>query len=232
LQAPPTTDVVDQDLNDAKGYNIDLGYRGKVKNFLQFDISTYYLLYNNRIGTLTVSGTPSYRLITNVGSSISKGIESYIEFNPWRAFTKNTNADIILFSSYAYTHARYSNDHKDSATKGKKVENAPTHIFRGGISVGYKNVLLTTQVSHVGETFSDANNTLTPTANGNTGLIPAYTITDITLTCKFSKKLNLKAGLNNLFDEKYFTRRAGGYPGPGALPADGRTFFLCIGTKF
>jgi Fe(3+) dicitrate transport protein len=232
LQAPPTTDVVDQDLKDAKGYNIDLGYRGKVKNFLQFDISTYYLLYNNRIGTLTVSGTPSYRLITNVGSSISKGIESYIEFNPWRAFTKNTNADIILFSSYAYTNARYSNDHKDAATKGKKVENAPTHIFRGGISIGYKNVLLTTQVSHVGETFSDANNTLTPTANGNTGLIPAYTITDITLTCKFSKKLNLKAGLNNLFDEKYFTRRAGGYPGPGALPADGRTFFLSIGTKF
>ncbi|MEN9549323.1 MAG: hypothetical protein RIR12_1914 [Bacteroidota bacterium] len=232
LQAPPTTDVVDQDLKDARGYNIDLGYRGKVKNFLQFDISTYYLLYNNRIGTLTVSGTPSYRLITNVGSSISKGIESYIEFNPWRAFTKNTNADIILFSSYAYTNARYSNDHKDAATKGKKVENAPTHIFRGGISVGYKNVLFTTQVSHVGETFSDANNTLTPTANGNTGLIPAYTITDITLTCKFSKKLNLKAGLNNLFDKKYFTRRAGGYPGPGALPADGRTFFLSIGTKF
>lgn len=232
LQAPPTTDVVDQYLKDARGYNIDLGYRGKVKNFLQFDISTYYLLYNNRIGTLTVSGTPSYRLITNVGSSISKGIESYIEFNPWRAFTKNTNADIILFSSYAYTNARYSNDHKDAATKGKKVENAPTHIFRGGISVGYKNVLFTTQVSHVGETFSDANNTLTPTANGNTGLIPAYTITDITLTCKFSKKLNLKAGLNNLFDEKYFTRRAGGYPGPGALPADGRTFFLSIGTKF
>ncbi|MFW1545048.1 TonB-dependent receptor domain-containing protein, partial [Vibrio parahaemolyticus] len=27
LQAPPTTDVVDPDLKDAKGYNIDLGYR-------------------------------------------------------------------------------------------------------------------------------------------------------------------------------------------------------------
>ena len=29
LQAPPTTDVVDPDLEDAKGYNADLGYRGK-----------------------------------------------------------------------------------------------------------------------------------------------------------------------------------------------------------
>ena len=31
LQAPPTTDVVDPNLEDAKGYNIDLGYRGKWK---------------------------------------------------------------------------------------------------------------------------------------------------------------------------------------------------------
>src|SRR5215204_734456 len=232
LQAPPTTDVVDPDLEDAKGYNIDLGYRGKLKDFLSFDVSGYNLQYNNRIGTITVSGTPSYRLITNVGSSTSKGIESYIEFNPVRAFTENKKTDLIIFGSYAYTHARYSGDHKDANTKGKKVENAPEHIFRGGISGGYKGFLLTAQLSHVGETYSDANNTATPTANGNNGLIPSYTITDLTATYKFSKRLNVKAGINNLFDERYFTRRAGGYPGPGALPGDGRTFFISVGAKF
>lgn len=231
LQAPPTTDVVDPDLKDAKGYNIDFGYRGRVRDFLSFDVSGYYLQYNNRIGTITVSGTPSYRLITNVGASTSKGAETYIEFNPVRAFTKNTRADLIIFSSYAYTHARYSGDHKDANTKGKKVENAPENIFRGGVSAGYKGFLLTAQVSHVGETFSDANNTVMPTANGNNGLIPAYTITDLTATYKFSKGLNFKAGINNLFDERYFSRRAGGYPGPGALPGDGRTFFLSVGAR-
>jgi Fe(3+) dicitrate transport protein len=231
LQAPPTTDVVDPDLEDAKGYNIDLGYRGKIKDFVSFDVSGYYLQYNNRIGTITVTGTPSYRLITNVGSSTSKGVETYIEFNPVRAFTKNTKADLIIFSSYAYTHARYSGDHKDANTKGKKVENAPENIFRGGISAGYKGFLLTAQVSHVGETFSDANNTVTPTANGNNGFIPSYTITDITATYKFTKGLNLKAGINNLSDERYFSRRSGGYPGPGALPGDGRTFFISVGAK-
>ncbi|MGB5028117.1 MAG: TonB-dependent receptor [Chitinophagaceae bacterium] len=231
LQAPPTTDVVENDLKDAKGFNADLGYRGKVKNYLQFDISGYYLHYNNRLGTVTVSGTPSYRLITNVGSSTSKGFEGYAEFNPWRAFTQNTNADIIVFGSYSYTDARYSSDHKDAATKGKKVENAPQNIFRGGITAGYKTFLLTTQLSYVGEAFSDANNTLAPTANGNNGLIPSYTVTDISATYKFSKGLNIKTGINNLTDARYFTRRAGGYPGPGALPADGRTFFVSIGAK-
>ncbi len=231
LQAPPTTDIVDPDLKDAKGYNIDLGYRGKVKNFLQFDISGFYLQYKNRVGTITPSGT-KYRLITNVGASTSKGLETYIEFNPTRAFTNSAHTDLILFSSYAFTDARYSGDHKDASTKNKKVENAPQDIIRAGISFGYKGFLITSQLSYVGEAFSDANNTIKPSANGNTGLIPSYTVMDLTASYKFSKNFNIKTGVNNVGDKRYFTRRAGGYPGPGALPADGRTFFISIGAKF
>ena len=231
LQAPPTTDVVDPDLKDAKGYNIDLGYRGKWKSFLQFDVSAFYLQYNNRVGTITPTGA-SYRLITNVGASTSKGIEAFAELNALKAFAKSSPADLLIFGSWAYTDARYGDDHKDAGTKGKKVENAPTHIFRGGISGGYKACLLTLQVSYTGATFSDANNTETPTANGNTGLIPSYTVTDLTMAYKLTKAISMKAGINNLLDERYFTRRAGGYPGPGALPADGRTFFVSLGATF
>ena len=99
------------------------------------------------------------------------------------------------------------------------------------MSAGYKSFLITGQVSRVGETFSDANNTVIPTANAQNGLLPAYTIIDLTASYKFSKNFNLKAGINNLMDARYFTRRAGGYPGPGALPADGRTLFISVGAK-
>ncbi len=231
LQAPPSTDLIDPNLKDSKGYNIDLGYRGKVKDFLQFDVSGFYLQYDDRIGTIAVNGTPSYRLITNVGNSSSKGFEGYIEFNPVRAFSSASNFDVIIFSSYGYTNAKYSNDHKDANTKGKKVENAPANIIRAGISAGYKGFLLTGQLSYVDKTFSDANNTVAVASNSQTGLIPSYSVTDLTATYKFSKGLNIKAGINNMFDERYFTRRAGGYPGPGALPADGRTFFVSVGAK-
>ena len=230
LQAPPTTDIVDPELKDAKGYNIDLGYRGKISSYLQFDVSGFYLQYNNRVGTITPTGA-NYRLITNVGNSSSKGFEGYVEFNAVKAIAQNKDADLILFGSYGYTDATYSSNHKDAATKGKRVENAPKNIFRGGITAGYKNLLLTGQLSYVDDAFSDANNTLTPTINGQSGLIPSYAVTDLTATYKFSKGVNIKAGVNNLFDERYFTRRAGGYPGPGALPADGRTFFFSIGAK-
>ena len=231
LQAPPTTDLIDQDLKDARGYNLDLGYRGKIKNYLQFDLSGFYLKYNNRVGSITPLGA-NYRLVTNVGASTSKGFETYIEFNPVRAFSNSVHSDIILFSSYSYTDAKYSGNHKDANTKGKKVENAPQDILRTGLSFGYKSFLCTTQLSHVAAAFSDANNTNTPSANGNIGIIPSYTIIDLTASYKYSKKINIKAGINNLNDTRYFTRRAGGYPGPGALPADGRNFFLSIGAKF
>jgi Fe(3+) dicitrate transport protein len=230
LQAPPTTDLVDPNLKDAKGYNFDFGYRGKMGSYFQFDLSVYYLNYQNRIGTITPAGA-NYRLITNVGASISKGFEGYVEVNPIRLFTKNEQLDCIIFASYAFTDAKYSNDHADANTKGKKVENAPTDIFRGGVVIGIKQLLLTTQLSSVGSTFSDANNTVTPSANGNIGLIPSYTITDFTATYKFRKRLQIKSGINNLFDARYFTRRAAGYPGPGALPADGKNYFITVGVK-
>ena len=231
LQAPPTTDVVDPNLKDAKGYNVDLGYRGRIKDYLQFDISGYYLQYNNRVGAITPTGA-NYRLITNVGNSTSKGFEGYAEIDLVRAFTKNKKTELSIFASYGYTDATYSGNHKDAQTKGKKVENAPVNILRGGVTGGYHNLAVSAQVSYVGNTYSDANNTVKPTANGQSGLIPSYTVTDLTGTYKFSKNLNLKTGINNLFDKRYFTRRAGGYPGPGALPGDGRTFFFSVGAKF
>jgi Fe(3+) dicitrate transport protein len=244
LTAPPTTDVIDPNLTDAKGYNIDFGYRGKVKSYLFFDVSGFYLRYNNRVGTITQQNTTGafYNYRTNVGSSNSNGIEAMAEFSFINAFAKKTaNTDVSVFASYSYTNAKYDNlkvvtkvgnDLVESNLKNKKVENAPTNIIRTGITYSFKGLSVTGQLSYVGESFSDANNTVTPTANGQTGLIPSYKVADVTVVYKWNKNYNIKAGVNNLGDEKYFTRRGGGYPGPGLLPSDGRTFFVSFGAIF
>ncbi|MEN9976074.1 MAG: hypothetical protein RIR36_234, partial [Bacteroidota bacterium] len=165
LQAPPGTDIIDPNLKDARGYNFDIGYRGKLKDIVKFDISVFHLQYNNRVGVISTNGGVN-RLVTNVGNSNSKGLESYIECMPIKLFSKDSKYDLIVFTSYAYTDARYSTDHKLAAIKGKKVENAPNHIIRTGITFGVNKFLCTAQVSYVGESFSDANNTLAPTLNG------------------------------------------------------------------
>ncbi len=245
LTAPPTTDAIDPNLTDAKGHNLDLGYRGKVKSYLFFDVSGYFLQYNNRIGTITQQRADGsfYNYRTNVGNSASKGIEALAEISFVKAFAKQVKKfDISTFVSYSYTDAMYGDLKvivkdgavlKETNLKNKKVENAPRNILRAGITGSYHGFTLTTQWSHVDKAFSDANNTIAPAVdNGQVGLIPAYNVADITASCKWNKNFNIKLGINNLTNQKYFTRRAGGYPGPGILPADGRTMFLSFGATF
>jgi Fe(3+) dicitrate transport protein len=159
-----------------------------------------------------------------------------------KLFETGTKWKWSLFTSYSFNNARYQRFSviaKNSSGQlvtvdysNKKVENAPVHILRAGSTISYDKTSFTTQLSYVGESFSDANNTLKPTANAQNGLIPAYTIVDLTVVHAFSKQYDLRAGVNNLFNAHYFTRRAGGYPGPGALPGDGRTFFVTFTAKF
>lgn len=243
LTAPPTTDVVDTDIKDAKGFNADIGYRGKVQNWLFFDAGIFYLQYNNRIGVITQQREDGsfYNYRTNVGSSASKGFEALAEISAVNLLAGSSKQyDCMIFTSYSYTDARYGNfkviskqDNSLTETnlKNKKVENAPAHILRGGFTFSFKGFSFTSQLSHTSASFADANNTEAVAANAQTGKIPAYTITDLTAVYNFKSKFNIKAGINNLTDERYFTRRASGYPGPGALPADGRTFFVSAGVR-
>jgi Fe(3+) dicitrate transport protein len=230
LQAPPTTDIIDEDLKDAKGYNFDIGYRGTIKNFLTFDVSTFVMQYNNRVGNYTLPGTTT-RFVTNVGNSTSKGFEAIFDASLLKALAKNSNYQVNIFGSYAYNDARYSGNYKVATLQNKKLENAPQHILRTGIGIGYKKVLITTQYSYTSAMFADANNTELPNTAATVGTIPSYNVVDVTASFTI-KTIACKAGLNNAFNKTYFTRRAGGYPGPGALPADGRTFFITLSTKF
>jgi Fe(3+) dicitrate transport protein len=45
------------------------------------------------------------------------------------------------------------------------------------------------------------------------------------------KKLKIETGINNIFNEKYFTRRATGYPGPGIIPSPPRNLYTTIQLK-
>jgi Fe(3+) dicitrate transport protein len=243
LTGNPTTDVIDQNLKDAKGYNIDLGYRGRIKEYLFFDVSGYLLQYNNRIGLIAQQRLDGsfYNLRTNVGNSRSRGVEALVEFSPFKAWgVKPVFGNLTVFASLAFINAQYDNLRVitrqgntlvESNLKNKKVENAPERIYRTGITYSRKQLTVTAQYSYVSEAYSDANNTIIPPSNGVNGLIPAYDVVDISGTYKFSEKFFIKGGINNVLGEKYFTRRAGGYPGPGLMAAEPRNFFMTLGVK-
>lgn len=237
LTPSATTEIIDPNLKDASGFNADFGYRGTVKNYLSFDVGGFYLNYDNRIGTLTQNGVP---FKTNIGTSVSKGVESYIEIDVVKIFTEKSKiGSVSLFTSNSFIDAKYvkwnnpaiTNDPAKSIEE-KRVENAPQYIHRFGATYYLKGFSATFQLSSVGDVFTDATNTETPNATGTNGKLSGYQIMDASFSYRFMDHYNLKAGVNNITDEKYATRRAGGYPGPGIMPGNGRTIFVSIGASF
>ena len=250
LTPPTINDVIDPNLKDASGYNADLGYRGIYKGFLNFDVSLFYLSYNNRVGGLrqffnndSTQGTYLFR--TNLGETVNKGVESFIDLN----ITKMLGIDkpygnLDVFVSMSFIDSKYvdfktttvsvtaPNEIITTNLAGNRVENAPRYIHNFGMSWGNNNFSATVQYKMSGRIFTDANNTISPSSNGQTGILDGYRIVDFSSEYKFLKHYNLRSGINNLTNESYATRRSGGYPGPGILPGEGRTFYISIGAKF
>jgi Fe(3+) dicitrate transport protein len=237
-----TTDSISQDLTDANGFNFDLGYRGKLKDWLEFDVSGFYVIYNNRVGTIAQqreNGT-AYQLRKNLGNSHSRGAEIFISFDPL-ALSKVSSklGNFKIWTSISYTNAIYT---QLSSTKieggvvvttdlsNKKVENAPEFTNRFGATYSYRFFEVNYVFHWVGGSYADATNQREPNAAATLGYIPSYYVMDLNLSMNFLKdRLNVKAGVSNLTNSRYFTRRAGGYPGPGILPAEPRSFFMSLG---
>jgi Fe(3+) dicitrate transport protein len=210
------------------------GYKGTVKKYLSFDIGIFYLHYGNRIGTITQNGG-LYK--TNLGTSVSKGIESYVEVFPTKLFAANSKyGELSIFAANSLIDARYvkwnSTVDPNQSIENNQVENAPQYIHRFGANYHLNQFSCTYQLSSIGEVFSDAMNTLTPNATGTIGKILGYQVMDASLSYQLLERYNLKIGVNNLADEKYATRRASGYPGPGLIPGNGRSVFFNFGATF
>ncbi len=230
--------VIDPDLEDEKGFNVDLGLRGIAWGILEYDLSVFYLNYSNRIGYLlsyyneTSAPTPdfvwkSYRLSTNVGDSKTLGIESYLSLNVFKSFNELQALNVFLNSSLQKGTYVKSNE---SSILGNRVEYNPDMNLKFGLQYQYKSFTSTLLYSYMSRQFSDAQNTISPTQNALFGEIPSYSVVD--LSTKYEKeRIVIEAGINNLFDRSYFTRRATGYPGPGIIPSDKRNYYLCLQIK-
>ena len=222
---------IDPNLKDESGFTADGGFRGAIKNTLYFDVSGFILSYNNRIGTVLNVDSNTYQIVryrTNVGASRNIGIEAFAELDWIKLFRKESKHKLSTFVNTAYINAIYT-DAKQKAYYLKKVEYVPELIFRCGITYGYKGFGLTYQYSYVSQQFSDATNS-TASSSAIYGLIPEYSVMDISASYMW-KFIGINAGVNNLSNEKYFTRRAEGYPGPGILPADPLNFYATLKFK-
>lgn len=215
---------IDPRMRDSRGLSIDLGWRGTAADDrVRFDVGAFHLNYDDRVGlrTGTDAGGVTFTERTNVANSVHQGLESYLEVTPIALATGE--GTLTLFNSLALTDAHYTS----GDVIGHRVEYAPKVVERAGFTLAKGALSATFLTSHTSTSFGDADNTLR-SDDAVVGLIPAYTVLDLSATVTLPRGWRMQSGINNLADRRYFTRRTDEYPGPGILPSAGRSLYVTL----
>ncbi|MES2826650.1 MAG: TonB-dependent receptor [Bacteroidota bacterium] len=226
-------ELADKNLDDAKGNNLDAGFRGAWK-FLNWDVSYFRLAYNNRLGTLAQKNANGDEIIfkTNIGNSLTEGIEFFTQAE----FQLTKLTSFSLYTSTAYMLGKYKdavvrNGNVNVSVDGNRIESVPEWQSRNGATFKYRTTSLSLLHSYTAKSFADAFNTVAPTATGSAGIVPSYHIFDLNTRTNINTLLQLSLNIGNAFDKHYFTKRPQFYPGPGIWPSDGRTYSITLGIK-
>ncbi len=220
---------VDPNLKDETGYNADIGIRGMWKEIFGYDVSLFYLKYNNRIG-FSLKTDPllfnTYRFRSNISASRNIGLEALFQLNFLKLLkiTKPKTA-ILGFLNTSAVNGKYINS-EEAAYQNKKVELIPNLIVRTGITVRKNRFSASYQFNFTSEQYTDATNSEF-SSNAITGLIPSYWVSDISASYTY-KALKGQVNIQNLMNQTYFNKRAVGYPGPGIIPAPPRTVYFTL----
>ncbi|SHM71149.1 TonB-dependent receptor [Polaribacter sp. KT 15] len=219
---------ISPDITDEKGFTIDAGFRGNFKNYFSYDANIFGLFYNDRINIYTRDDGKAER--DNIGDARILGIESLVDFNLKKLFQMNSNFVFNYFINSSFITSEYTKSEKNGVV-GNEVEFIPNVNIKTGFKFGYNNFIASLQYSYLSRQFSDATNASGGSISGVTGEIPAYSILDFSTSYKY-KFAKLEAGVNNLLDNAYFTRRATGYPGPGIITSAPRNYYVGLELKF
>ncbi len=228
--APPRTeDVINNttggsiDLDPELSWNYEAGLRATPHAAMRFEATFFRMDYENQIVPASLAGGIG-SAFTNGGATLHQGMEFSATLDTGPILQRRYS----FYSRAAYTYlpvadfrgVRFSSVPGFSTTtvSGNRLPYAPKQLLTASIGYAHSKGLNTfLEGVYVGSQFSEDLNRIDPlTANGQTGLIPSYTIWNATANYKLEKfRTTLFVTAKNLFDRIYIADRARGLlPGP------------------
>lgn len=212
-------DTISSNLDPGKIWTYELGVRGSSFEWLMFDTSLFLIDYDDRFGRAGNN-------LQNVGRSINKGWDvatelDLIGFYDHLAKTAY-GTDIGSLSLYGNLELLDA-EFVSGPLEGKVPQYAPDYLVRAGMIYRWNDQLKLAMLGTLlGDHFGDD-------ANSANFAIPSYKVWDLTAEVKIYKNsLSLIAGINNLFDEDYFSRVRSN----GIDPAYGRNYYAGLSFSF
>lgn len=214
---PQNNTVVNESLDPASSWTYEVGLRGHPSEWLSFDTSLFLVDYDNRFGSVTEGNVTT---VQNVGRSINQGwdVGAEVDLVGLADATRGHDtggrlSSLNLYGNFQWLDASFVSGPLEDLVP----QYAPDYLVRTGLIYRRGS---TAKVSLLGTFLGDhfANDNNTPDFH-----IPAYLVWDLTAEIRvYRNTLSLLGGINNLFDEDYYSRiRANGID-----PAYGRNYYI------
>lgn len=228
--APPRTeDVINNttggsiDLDPELSWNYEVGLRTKPHPAVRIEATVFRMDYQNQVVPASLAGGIG-STFTNGGQTLHQGVEFSAGLDSATIFKRRYN--IYLRGAYTFLPIadfrglRFSSVPGFTTTSvgGNRLPYAPEHLLNA--SVGYAHssgIDAFLEAVYVSSQFSEDLNRINPvTPNGQTGLIPSYTIWNATANYRVENlRTTFFITAKNLFDRLYVADRARGLlPGP------------------
>jgi Fe(3+) dicitrate transport protein len=196
------------DVDPERSTNFEFGMRGKPGG----DVSLQAAYFRNDFKNLVAVGS-----IAGGSTPLSQGKALFEGFE----VSGRAELGAGFFSRLAYTWLptaeqetpffEVANRNNTRGAAGNRLPYAPEHTATVGLGYRTGSFRGEVEVQHVGEQFSDFNETRTPSANGQTGLVSSYTIVNATASYQLAPKgATLFVTAKNLTDRTYIVDRTRG----------------------
>jgi Fe(3+) dicitrate transport protein len=219
------------DLDPERSWNYEVGARAAAARGLQVDATFFRLDYENQIIAASIAGGTGAAL-TNGGETLHQGVEVGISADSLDRMSDvhalYARAALTWLPTATFTGTRFSSVSGSTSVSvsGNRLPYAPEGTAT--VTLGYRHRLgLDAQIEaqHVSDQFGDDLNTVSGTADGQRGLIPAYTYWNTAVSWRLPMGGSVYLAIKNLLDDTFIVDRVRGIlPGSPRLVQVGTTW--------
>jgi Fe(3+) dicitrate transport protein len=206
------TDPRFQPVSAERSGNYEVGVRSAPLRFLRLDATGFWINFRNQIVPGASVGQPQFTW-ANAGSTLNGGLE----INARLSLDEFLPAGHSLFANIAYTWlatAKFTSDQIDGGinVNGNRLPYAPGHLFHPAVFYRHRQGWnLSLSWDSIARQYADDRNTIVPSPDGSTGLIPQFTTMQASLNVPIGATgLALFVSAANLTDRIFMASRVDG----------------------
>ncbi|MCI0388374.1 MAG: carboxypeptidase regulatory-like domain-containing protein [Acidobacteria bacterium] len=223
---PRPADIIDNntggvfELDPELSWNYEAGFRSTPARGLKLSAAFFRLDYENQIVPANLSGGVGATL-ASAGETLHQGLEfdgrwdTGVTFNSPHNFYVRTAYTYIGVAEYQGTRFSNVGGFNTVSIKGHRLIYSPKHLVAA--TIGYSHAIgfdALVEAIHTGEQFGDDLNSIEVSANGQRGLIPAYTVWNAAVNYRIGKleryAPTIFVAVKNLADDTFIVDRRRG----------------------